>query len=123
MTVLAVDDSPAFVALLSVALQAHGVDVVAITDPALVFSSVFDARPDVVLLDVEMPGFDGPRVARLLRGLPHTRDLPIVMCSASLDLAKIADDCGATAHIDKTQPVTQLVRKLLEMLGRQGDRA
>jgi len=65
------------------------------------------APPDVILLDVQMPGMDGYEVCRLLRRAPGTRRIPVIMITASDDpaLNRKAYAVGAQACI--TKPVRQ----------------
>ena len=60
-------------------------------------------RPGLLLLDVRMPGLDGPALCRLLRAAPRTRNLPVVFVTALPEhaLAPLLIDCGATGYLGK----------------------
>lgn len=80
-TVLVVDDDPEIVDLLEAALQGRGYKVlVAINGGALGVAQ--EGQPDVILLDILMPGMDGIEVSRRLRANPATAKIPIVVMSA-----------------------------------------
>ena len=66
-TVLVVDDVDANVRLLEAMLAPHGYDVLAARDGVAAMELVESARPDLVLLDVVMPGSDGFEVRRAVR--------------------------------------------------------
>lgn len=117
-TAMIVDDSEEYRALLSVALRARGFAVISITDEALVFTTILASRPTVLVLDVNMPGIDGPRLCRMVRKLPQGEHLPIILCSAADDLDAIAQGCGATAYITKTIPVTEIARRVFDLVER-----
>lgn len=60
-------------------------------------------RPDLVVLDVMMPGLDGPGTLSALRELPETRDLPVVFMTAKVQPAEVAQlmALGALAVVAK----------------------
>jgi DNA-binding response OmpR family regulator len=60
-------------------------------------------RPALLLLDVRMPGLDGPALCRLLRADPRTQSLPVVFVTALPEhtLAPLLVDCGATGYLGK----------------------
>ena len=81
-TVLVVDDNEANRRLLSDLLSVHGYAVRTACDGASCLASVAEAPPDLILLDVIMPGMDGFTVCRTLREDVRHRMLPIVMVTA-----------------------------------------
>ncbi|MEP7297074.1 MAG: response regulator [Burkholderiales bacterium] len=82
--ILVVDDTPANVKLLVDVLTAKGYDVCAATNGADALAMIAAAPPDLVLLDIMMPGLSGYDVCRQLRTDPATALLPVVLCT-SLD--------------------------------------
>ncbi len=80
-TVLVVDDDPSIVELVVIALEDEGYAVIsAVNGAALQIAR--DRQPDVILLDIMMPGMDGIEVSRRLRADPATANIPIVAMSA-----------------------------------------
>jgi len=75
------DDDAALRALLGAALAAYTVLEAARGDEALAL--VRRERPDLVVLDVQMPGLDGLAVARALAADPATAAIPVVLCSGA----------------------------------------
>ena len=71
--VLVVDDNEDSALSLSLLLQARGHDVRVAHDGPSAIAIAHDSRPDVVLLDLGLPGMDGCEVARRLRGQPATQ--------------------------------------------------
>jgi CheY-like chemotaxis protein len=63
--------------------------------------------PDIVLLDVQMPGMDGYEVCRILREGPRTRSIPVVMLTASDDPALNRKAYAAGAHACVPKPFRQ----------------
>jgi adenylate cyclase len=85
--ILVVDDTPANVKLLSDLLTYKGYEVVTATSGAEALEKVESRQPDLVLLDILMPGMNGYEVCRTIRKNPATEILPIVMVT-SLDPAE-----------------------------------
>jgi class 3 adenylate cyclase len=79
---LVVDDTPQNVKLLRDLLSAKGYDVLTATSGAEALAQIEQHRPDLVLLDVVMPGMSGYEVCRRLRENPATTMLPVVMVTA-----------------------------------------
>lgn len=88
-TVLVVDDDPIIVSLLQVNFEIEGYDVLTATGGEAGLALARSGSPDVVVLDVMMPGMDGLEVARRLRGDPITEAIPVVMLSAKAQAADI----------------------------------
>jgi adenylate cyclase len=82
--ILVVDDTPANIKLLGDLLAAKGYDVLTAPNGEEALAKVAAAKPDLVLLDVMMPGLSGYDVCRRIRAEPSTALLPVVMCT-SLD--------------------------------------
>jgi len=82
--ILVVDDTPANVKLLVDLLGAKGYQPVAATNGEEALASIAEQLPDLVLLDIMMPGLSGYDVCRRLRADPATALLPVVLCT-SLD--------------------------------------
>lgn len=104
--ILVVDDQPDNLYVLERVLRGHGHEVELATDGPQALGRIAASRPDLVLLDVRMPGMDGFEVLRRLREQPETRTLPVVFLTAnSPDLrAKIqALNLGADEYL--TQPI------------------
>jgi CheY-like chemotaxis protein len=76
MTVLVVDDEPESRQLIRIALELDGCTVVEATGGMEAIRKARRAAPDVILTDLRMPGISGIETARLLAGLPGTRNIP-----------------------------------------------
>ena len=104
--VLVVDDQPANVRLLEAILTSHGYDVPTASSGEQALARIAEAEPDLVLLDIVMPGMDGYEVCRRIREKMETAYLPVVMVTASGDEQKIkALEAGADDFL--TKPIDQ----------------
>jgi len=124
--VLVIDDEAPIRLLCRVNLEAEGLLVSEAGDGPGGLSVARSDQPDVILLDVMMPGLDGWRVAEMLLEDPDTRDIPIVFLTARADVRDRARgiDLGGLEYITKPfNPVelASLVRGVLAAVDR-GDR-
>jgi PAS domain S-box-containing protein len=86
MTILIVDDEPESRTLLTAMLTDNGYQVRAADGGQLALATIADTRPDLILLDVRMPGMDGFEVCRRFKSRPDTRDIPLMFITASGEL-------------------------------------
>lgn len=82
LTILIVDDAPENLGVLSALLQPQYRVRAATSGPKALAVADSEPRPDLVLLDVEMPGMDGHEVFAHLRSAPATRDIPVIFVTA-----------------------------------------
>ena len=81
-TVLVVDDEPVNVQLLQRKLQWDGLNVLAAGDGQTCLDIAKEKRPDLILLDVMMPGMDGFEVCLKLREDERTKSIPVIFVTA-----------------------------------------
>jgi DNA-binding response OmpR family regulator len=121
--VLVIDDEAPIRLLCRVNLEAEGMDVLEAADGPSGLEKARAETPDVVLLDVMMPGLDGWRVAEELLDDPRTESIPIVFLTARAELRDRARgiDLGGVDYVTKPfNPVelAPLVRDLLDRVAR-----
>lgn len=102
-SILVVDDDPEIVSMLTTRLTARGYSVSTASDGHRAIELAKRERPDVILLDVMMPGKSGWEVARSLKQDPITQSIKIVMVTAiGQQVNEITSPLyGADAHVDK----------------------
>ncbi len=121
--VLVIDDEAPIRLLCRVNLEAEGMEVLEASDGPSGLEKARAETPDVVLLDVMMPGLDGWRVAEELLDDPGTESIPIVFLTARAELRDRARgiDLGGVDYVTKPfNPVelAPLVRALLDRVER-----
>lgn len=122
--VLVVEDDVSLRQLATLTLQDAGCVVRATGDGRNAVSLAAAEAPDVVVLDVDLPGLDGREVAQVLRDDPATADVPIVVVTGSADRAELWTiwASGADALLTKPYDVTELATTVLD-LAERGDGA
>ncbi|MGI8773715.1 MAG: response regulator [Actinomycetota bacterium] len=88
--VLAVDDDPAILEAITVTLDGGGIETITLSDPTEVVSSLGACVPDLLLLDVDMPGTSGIEICQSLRDGQRWSSLPILFLTARRDEKMVA---------------------------------
>ena len=116
--ILVVDDDPEIVTMLSTRLTKRGYKVSTASDGHKAIELAKKELPDVILLDVMMPGKSGWEVARAIKQDPTTHAVKIVMVSAIGEKTNeiTAPIYGADAHVDKPFEFEHLERVIAQLL-------
>ena len=120
--ILVVDDDTNITAFLKRALAYEGYEVLIAADGASGLATARDFPPDLVVLDVMMPGLDGVEVARRLRaGESETGGLPILMLTAKDDVSDRVQglDAGADDYLVKPFALEELTARIRALLRRR----
>jgi two-component system, OmpR family, response regulator MtrA len=109
--VLVVDDDPALAEMLTIVLRGEGFDTAVVGDGTRALPAVRDLRPDVVLLDLMLPGMNGIDVCRAIR---TESGVPIVMLTAKSDTVDIVLglESGADDYVVKPFKPKELVARI-----------
>ena len=107
--ILVVDDIDANVRLLEAKLQAEYYHVITATDGSTALALAAAEKPDIVLLDVMMPGMDGFQVCRRLKDDPETRHIPVVLVTALDGRADRIQGLEAGADEFLTKPIDDVM--------------
>ncbi|HLT59121.1 MAG: response regulator transcription factor [Limnochordales bacterium] len=126
MKILVVDDEPHIVELIAYHLQREGFGVITAADGAEALDKVEENRPDLVLLDVMLPGLDGFSVCQRIR---RQQDVPIILLTAKTaeDDRVFGLEVGADDYITKPFGARELLARVKAVLrrargfGRPGD--
>jgi CheY-like chemotaxis protein len=117
-TILVVDDDPEIVTMLSLRLGKRGYRVLTAVDGVEAIEKAKREKPDLVILDVMMPGKNGWEVARAIRQDPVTEKIRVVMLTAIGESVNEMTSplYGADAHIDKPFEFDRLEKTLATLL-------
>lgn len=122
-SVLVVDDEPQARSMLRLILVRAGFEVIEAKDGYEALDEVERRLPDLMLLDIMMPGIDGFTVCKKLRAKERTADLPIIVLSAKTDAESIKRglEVGATKYLTKPVSPDELTRRVREVLENKGE--
>ena len=116
-SILVIEDDPYMLRLLKRTLETEGYDVYLAADGVYGMSVLRETRPDLVLLDIMMPGPDGYQVLDSIR---HYSEVPVIMVTAKteVDSVKNALSMGADDYIRKPFRPQELVARVKTKLRR-----
>jgi DNA-binding NarL/FixJ family response regulator len=118
--ILMIDDSPVILEAGRMALEDAGYDVVTADNPLIVASLVRKERPDLVLIDVNMPAVTGDVVAQIAAqyGLTGNEKTRVVLYSdiSTAELYERARRCGAAGYIRKTGDEAAMISEVERFL-------
>ena len=112
--ILCVDDDPLILQMLGDILRLRGYTVLTAPDGEACLDAAARERPDLILLDVMMPGIDGFEVCRLLKADADLRSIPIVILTAMSDtqVSARAFEAGAVLALQKTADTKAVFRTI-----------
>ena len=116
-TILIVDDDARITRLLRTIFEEdESIKVLVADDGSSALSSARNESPDLIFLDVRLPGVDGIEVCKRLKNNRLTRDIKVVIMSGRVDAGQVAKNVGADGHLDKPFELPDLQKKLEALL-------
>jgi len=118
--VLAVDDDPDILRVLHGLLEPQGLQLTTLSQPCDFWSTLQTSSPDLVLLDIEMPGLNGIELCRVIRQSANWNWLPIIFLTShgNANVKASALRVGANDLVEKSLADTELIPRLCEHLKR-----
>lgn len=110
-TILAVDDERDILRIIEHSLTIHGYAVVTAESGREALEHIALQQPDIVVLDIMMPGMDGFEVLQQIRADPKTAELPVILLTAKTEEASIAKGWreGANLYLVKPFEMSELL--------------
>ena len=121
--VLVVDDDPNVGLLISAVLKKYNYAVTTLYGGSEVLAFLKDNTPDLILLDLRMPGIDGYALCKRIREAPATRDIPVIILSgvSEVDARVTTIELGADDYITKPFDVRELRARINRILKRKSE--
>ena len=101
MTVLIADDDRDTRVMYGTYLERAGVDVITVPNGKRALAEAKARRPDVIVLDLSMPGMDGYTAARRLKASPLTADIPLIALTGATMAREAAREAGCDGYLAK----------------------
>lgn len=127
--ILLVDDEKDFIDIIGGKLNSSGFEAVGALNGEDALTALKDMKPDLVLLDVNMPGLNGVDVLEKLKENPATADTKVVFLTAygePLPIKellendkKFAQEAGALDYLKKTDDLNEIVKRIKAILARK----
>ncbi|MBN1286464.1 MAG: response regulator [Anaerolineae bacterium] len=119
--ILVVDDEIGALTLIGIMLERGGFEVLKAKDAHAALNLLEQETPDLIILDVMMPGMDGIELCRSIRARTATANTPLLMLSARGDADSVMRgmEAGATDYLPKPILHHDLVAKVQKMLGQE----
>jgi DNA-binding response OmpR family regulator len=121
--ILVVDDDPKVVLLLESRLKANKYEVIGAYDGKSCLKKAIQEKPDLILLDILMPGLNGFEVSKQLKNDARTQEIPVIMLTAlaqEKDLSK-GLEAGAACFITKPFSSEDLIYEIKQALQKEKD--
>jgi two-component system phosphate regulon response regulator PhoB len=124
-TILVIDDEKDLIELVRYNLEKDGFDVIAATDGQSGLEVVKKHRPDLVVLDLMMPGIDGLQICQQLRADPRSGRIPLIMLTAKATEADriVGLELGADDYITKPFSPREVLARVKAVLRRSSPAA
>lgn len=116
--ILIVEDEESLLKLESILLTSKGYSVTGVADAVSALEQVIVIKPDLIVLDIMLPGMDGFEVCRIIKQNPETAHIPVMMLTAK----KSSQDCergmaaGASAYVTKPFKSAKIIEIIQELL-------
>ncbi len=122
-TALIVEDNALNLKLMRDLLEASGIETLQTKDGSRALEMVREHRPDIVLMDIQLPDVSGLDVTRKLKADPELRAIPIIAVTALTlrgDEERVLE-AGCDAYISKPISVTNFLQEVRKFLGEHGE--
>jgi len=103
--VLVVDDDPVVLDAMRALLEGQELEVATLADPLRFWETLEEVAPELLILDVDMPGINGPELCRTVRNAPRWSGLAVIFATAHTDAATVEQVFGAGADDFIAKPI------------------
>jgi len=118
-----VDDDLDLSSIISMKLQAEGFDIKTVNDPEVALETVKTYKPDLLLLDINMPGMNGTEYLIELRDIPEMKNVKVIFFTSMSnpwpvfkDRDALAKELGAVDFMEKGTDLEEVVKKIRQAL-------
>jgi DNA-binding response OmpR family regulator len=119
-SILIIEDESEYVAIIEALLRRQGYNVISAYDTAIGMKSIKKESPDLVILDLGLPGGGGFSILENIRQIEDTKDMPVIILTGmeDEDLEEQARQLGVKAYFKKPFNSPELIRTVVNILGK-----
>ena len=111
--IIVVDDNEDILEIIKLILEGYDYEVVTLADGGLLFDSIREFKPDLILLDIMLSNMDGRELCKAVRENDETKDIPIIFVSASHSISDRFMARGSNVDfLAKPFDITELIDKV-----------
>ena len=116
--ILIVDDEPDLLEMVQISLETEGYECIVAYDGFRALDRARREKPDLIILDVMLPGLNGYKICRLLKFDEQYKHIPIIMLTAEAQEKDrlIGEETGADFYMTKPFAADKLIAKVAELL-------
>lgn len=114
--ILVIDDDPGLIKMVNSFLSAHSFDVIAATDGDEGIAKLKSEKPDLIVLDVQMPKMNGYTFVHEIKKIPTAVNIPILVLTAKQGMAEIFKVEGVKEYITKPFSMEKLLEHVKKYL-------
>jgi two-component system alkaline phosphatase synthesis response regulator PhoP len=116
--ILIIDDNPAVCSMLEMLLRENGYKAISCQDGLDGLYKARQEKPDLILLDVMLPGMDGFKVCRMIKFDQQLKAIPVVILTSRMgeEDREIGYQCGADAYVVKATRVSSILEEIRKLL-------
>jgi len=114
--ILAIDDNEDILDTLNLILSLEGYEIHASLSPENIGNDIFNFKPDLILLDIQMGIYNGLDVCKKLKSNLHTQNIPVIIISSDESIEKAITEYSADDTIMKPFDISQLIHKVSKYL-------
>lgn len=107
--ILVCDDDAGILEVIKIILEENNIEVLTTSTGKGIQKTIQSHKPDMVFLDIWMPGIDGKEITKILKRDPKTKNTPIILISALNDTKDISKEIGADGFLSKPFTIENLL--------------
>ncbi len=115
-TILICDDDESVLDILCMVLNKFGFNIISLKKSTTIFSTLDHEKPDLLVVDLQMPALPGDAIIKNLKTNPATSHIPVILISASPEGKTLAAEAGADAFLAKPFQLDELIGTIENLL-------
>lgn len=114
--IIVCEDDESILEVISIVLTDKGYEIKGLSSGEYLDHEIQKKKPDIVFVDLWMPGISGDELTRKLKAQESTKDIAVLIISANKDVASIAKNSGADGYLSKPFDISDLEQLVLHHL-------